>query len=119
MLQDLDVVRLNAALPEHGLEANARGTVVYVYGGGEVVEVEFLGGAGEMLGVVPVNADSLVLEVVVEPAHGVEAVSEEEVDWHEIVPMYQGEPDEAVHPPQRYRTARPQRAKAHNYTFAH
>lgn len=79
MLQDLDVVQLNTALPQHGLEVGDSGTVVLVYGEGEVVEVEFMNDAGRTLCVATVRAEHLVLEVSYNPVPV--AASENVTNW--------------------------------------
>ena len=66
MLHELDVVQLKTAQPDLGLEAGVGGTVLSVYGGGEVVVVEFVDDTGRTLSVSPVNAENLVLEVSAE-----------------------------------------------------
>lgn len=52
------MVVLRKDLPEHGLQAGDVGTVVHRHGE-EAVEVEFVSGAGETLGVVTLTRDDV------------------------------------------------------------
>ena len=50
-IQELDMVVLLRALPEHGLQAGDLGAVVHCYSDGKGLEVEFVTGSGETVAV--------------------------------------------------------------------
>lgn len=51
MIREHDTIVLRRDLPTLGLERGDVGAVVYVYGDGAAVEVEFVSGAGTTVGV--------------------------------------------------------------------
>jgi hypothetical protein len=59
MIKELDTVVLKRDLSEHGLERGDVGTVVHRYGTGEVLEVEFVTGEGETVGVLTLDAEDV------------------------------------------------------------
>ena len=56
MIKELDTVVLKKDLGEHGLERGDVGAVVYRYGTGEALEVEFVTGEGETVAVLSLGA---------------------------------------------------------------
>jgi hypothetical protein len=65
-MQELDLVVLADALPEHRLCPGGMGTIVLVHGGGKAYEVEFTTLTGRTVIVTTLNADQL------RPAHPTE-----------------------------------------------
>lgn len=59
MIKELDTVVLKRDLSEHGLERGDVGTVVHRYGSGEALEVEFVTGEGETVGVLTLDIEDL------------------------------------------------------------
>ncbi len=59
MIEELEVVALTRAVPEHGLEAGDVGTVVMVYGEGEGYTVEFMTFKGKTIAIVTLDADAV------------------------------------------------------------
>lgn len=57
-MNEFGMVVLRVDLPDHGLEAGDVGTVVHMHGD-EALEVEFVSGAGETLGVVTLRREDV------------------------------------------------------------
>ncbi len=55
MIRELDLVVLGRELPEYELKAGDVGTVVHVYKGGKMFEVEFVTGEGATVAVVTLS----------------------------------------------------------------
>ena len=60
-IQELDMVVLLRALPEHGLQAGDIGAVVHCYGDSQGLEVEFVTGSGETVAVVTLERSDVRL----------------------------------------------------------
>ena len=56
MVNELDIIVLKRDLSEYGLERGDVGTVVHRYSTGEALEVEFVTGEGETIGVLTLDA---------------------------------------------------------------
>ncbi len=59
MIQEHDLVALKVPLPEHELEPEDVGTVVFIYGEGLAYEVEFCTATGDTIAVVGLEADQV------------------------------------------------------------
>lgn len=59
MIKELDTIVLKKDLSDHGLERGDVGTVVHRYGAGEALEVEFVTGEGETVGVLTLKAEAV------------------------------------------------------------
>jgi len=67
-MNELDTVVVNKNIPEHGIMKGDIGVIVHTYDKNQVMEVEFVSGAGETLGVVtlstkdvrPMNGDEIL-----------------------------------------------------------
>lgn len=59
MIKELDTIVLKRDLSKHGLERGDVGTVVHRYGSGEALEVEFMTGEGETVGVLTLDAEDV------------------------------------------------------------
>lgn len=59
MIEELEIVALTRAVPEHGLEAGDVGTVVMVYGEDEGYTVEFATFKGKTIAIVTLEADAI------------------------------------------------------------
>ncbi len=59
MIEELDLVALLTNRPALGLHRGDVGTVVHIYGGGDLYEVEFLNANGETLAVETLNGDEV------------------------------------------------------------
>lgn len=59
MIDELDIVALTRALPEHGLEAGDVGTVVMVYDGGKGYTVEFATVKGKTIATITLDAAAI------------------------------------------------------------
>lgn len=59
MIKELDTVVLKRDLSERGLERGDVGTVVHRYSTGEALEVEFVTGEGEIVGVLTLDAEDV------------------------------------------------------------
>lgn len=55
MFEELENVVLNHSIEKHGLKKGDIGTVVHVYDGKEVIEVEFLTAKGETVAILTLN----------------------------------------------------------------
>ena len=60
-VQELDMVVLLRALPEHGLQAGDIGAVVHCYSDDQGLEVEFVTGSGETVAVVTLERSAVRL----------------------------------------------------------
>ena len=60
-VQELDMVVLLRALPEHGLQAGDIGAVVHCYGDGTGLEVEFVTGSGQTIAVATLERSAVRL----------------------------------------------------------
>jgi hypothetical protein len=58
-MNELDTVVLNKDLPEHGIEKGDIGVIVHTYDKNQVIEIEFVSGAGETLGVVTMSTEDV------------------------------------------------------------
>lgn len=58
-LQELDLVALLTDQPAFGLRRGDVGTVVHIYGSGNLYEVEFISANGNTMGVLTLNADEV------------------------------------------------------------
>jgi hypothetical protein len=59
MINELDLVALLADRPAIGIPRGDVGTVVHIYGSGELYEVEFINAKGDTVGVETLNADEV------------------------------------------------------------
>ncbi|MFD2569963.1 DUF4926 domain-containing protein [Spirosoma soli] len=59
MIQELDLVALLTDRPAIGLRRGDVGTVVHIYGSGDLYEVEFINAKGDTVGVETLNADEV------------------------------------------------------------
>lgn len=59
MIQELDLVALSKDRPALQLRRGDVGTVVYVYGTGDLYEVEFVNAKGDTVGVETLNANEV------------------------------------------------------------
>lgn len=67
-MNELDTVVTNRDIPEYGIIKGDIGAIVHTYDKNQVIEVEFVSGAGETLGVValskedvrPMNGDEII-----------------------------------------------------------
>ncbi len=59
MIQELDLVALVIDRPIFGLHRGNVGTVVHVYGTGDLYEVEFINANGDTIAVETLNADEI------------------------------------------------------------
>lgn len=59
MIEELDLVALESALPAHGLVAGDIGTVVMVHDNGKGYEVEFMTSDSTTIAVVPLEANKV------------------------------------------------------------
>jgi hypothetical protein len=59
MIKELDTVVLMKDLSDHGLERGDVGAVVHLYGSGEALEVEFVTGEGETVGVLTLDLEDV------------------------------------------------------------
>ncbi|ADB41832.1 DUF4926 domain-containing protein [Spirosoma linguale] len=60
MIQELDLVALLADRPALQLRRGDVGTVVHVYGSGDLYEVEFINAKGETVGIETLNANEVL-----------------------------------------------------------
>ncbi len=59
MIQELDLVALLIDRPSLGLLRGDVGTVVHIYGSGDLYEVEFINAKGDTVGVETLNANEV------------------------------------------------------------
>ena len=59
MIQELDLVALLTDRPALGLRRGDVGTVVHIYGGNDLYEVEFINAKGDTVSVETLNADEV------------------------------------------------------------
>lgn len=71
MVKELDVVVLKRDLSEHELERGDVGTIVHRYSNGELLEVEFVKGEGETVGVLTLDAEDVRYKKMTETDGGV------------------------------------------------
>lgn len=55
MIKELDTIVLSRDIPEYGLSRGDIGAVVHRYKGGSALEIEFVTGEGETIGVVTLD----------------------------------------------------------------
>lgn len=59
MIKELDTIVLKKDLNDHGLERGDVGAVVHLYGSGEALEVEFVTGEGETVGLLTLDSEDV------------------------------------------------------------